>query len=196
MLLNVKYVPRDGQQTHLPFFPWRPPARGQRTFQTPTLCCRRGCWPRSASAPMCHIASNCTTHNAHAYYSNRCAFLLDAGKKIYVYYQIFPGSRPWYISARMRQVGLRMVTVFSYLKKTWDTAHIHAMILLFLNKCCGSGSLLFFLLNILVLGVFCLIPEGGAVVYELLDDFLQHKQNNDSQPACFTFITAQQSQTV
>lgn len=67
----------------------------------------------------CVISQVTVPHtHAHAYYSNRCAFLLDAGKKIYVYYQIFPGSRPWYISARMRQVGLRMVTVFSYLKKT------------------------------------------------------------------------------
>lgn len=32
-------------------------------------------------------------------------------------HQIFPGSRPWYIIARMRQDGFRIVTVFSYLDK-------------------------------------------------------------------------------
>lgn len=35
-------------------------------------------------------------------------------------HQIFPGSRPWYIIARMRQDGFRIVTVFSYLGTAQD----------------------------------------------------------------------------
>lgn len=36
-------------------------------------------------------------------------------------HQILPGSRPWYIIARMRQEGLRIIIVFSYLKTNKQT---------------------------------------------------------------------------
>jgi len=102
---------------------------------------------------------------------------------IFIYlltHQIFPGSRPWYIMARMRQDGLRTVTVFSYLENkkaqqpmTWITARRRT--LSEAHRGCivtASDSLLLFLLDVLILSVFSLISECRAVVHKLLDDFL------------------------
>lgn len=100
---------------------------------------------------------------------NRHTILTE--KKKWLTHQIFPGSLPWYIIARTRQEGFRTVTVLSYLGHDQDGNER-------LKKEIGHlfrferDSLLLFLLNVLVLGVFRLIFERRAVIYKLLNDFL------------------------
>lgn len=82
-------------------------------------------------------------------------------------HQIFAGSRPWYIIARMRQDGFRIVTVFSYLDKhkmgTTDNTKSSKLHYFKSEGDCGfvirNDSLLLFLLDVLVLGIFSLIFE-------------------------------------
>lgn len=93
-------------------------------------------------------------------------------------HQIFAGSRPWYIIARMRHDGLRIVTVFSYLEKhkigTTDDKNDSKLnglqeTLDFVSR---NYSLFLFLLDVLILGISSLILECWAVIYKLLNDFL------------------------
>lgn len=92
-------------------------------------------------------------------------------------HHIFPGSRPWYIRARMRHDGLRIVTVFSYLEKhkmgmTDDKNDSKLNGLQTLDFVSTNYSLFLFLLDVLILGISSLILECWAVIYKLLDDFL------------------------
>lgn len=136
----------------------------------------------SASAPECHIVDGCITLNPaprnRVIIIRMCEKTLNEGES----HQIFPGSRPWYIMAMMRQVGFRTVTVFSYLGAqmmlTDENSNINTftfILRLHLESVSVSDSLFLLLLYVLILGISSLIAKRRAVIYQLLDDFLRCK---------------------
>lgn len=163
--------------TYHPFSPWQRRGQGQSKSQTPKVYCQRGCLPASTSELVCRAVNGCIKHKT----VHITQYSLPAPE-----FSTFTHQSTWRLTkssqALCRGTSLpgcdRTVLESSQCFHIWNKTRweqvktIQMNIFRKLEVFFTNHSLLLFLLDVFVLGIFCLIFECRAVIYQLLNDFL------------------------